>query len=257
MSLQVVHKKWLGIDLTKQNNIKYSKIEHIAQYRLKIVSHYDKYGLASTLDAFCVSKRSLYRWRKKLIEAHGDWKVLIPRSTAPKKRNSRFVDYRILKYIQQERMKQVVGHKKLYHMLKPHCKSWGISLPSITTLSRIVRMMKDKKQILSYKQVIYYAATGKIKHIKKKNNTKDRRGKYTPSSPGDVCQIDTVELRVQGKKIYSINIIDLHTRLTYCQIFTKLNSKHAQETIEQAQKHFKFTIKHIQTDKGFPAQLRQ
>jgi hypothetical protein len=113
MSLQVVHKRWLGIDLSKH---KYSKIEEIAQYRLKIVTHFDLYGLASTLDAFCVSKRSLYRWRKKLIEAHGEWRVLIPKSTTPIKRNTRYVDYRILKFIQQERMKQVVGHRKLYHL---------------------------------------------------------------------------------------------------------------------------------------------
>jgi hypothetical protein len=253
MSLNVVHKKWLGIDLSKH---KYSKIEEIAQSRLKIISHYDKYGLASTLDAFCVSKRSLYRWRKKLVESYGDWKGLTPLSTTPKNRNSRFVDYRILKFIQQERFKQVVGHRKLYHMLIPHCKNWGICVPSITTLSRVVRTMKENNQILTYKQVIYYANTGKIKRVCKPKNKKERRGEYKPTSPGDVAQIDTVELRVQGKKIYTINIIDLHTRLVYSQIFTKLNSKHAQETIEHAQEYFKFTIKHIQTDTGFPAQLR-
>jgi hypothetical protein len=227
MSLKVIHKKYLGIHISKQKNTKYSAIEEIARSRLKIITHFDLYGLASTLDAFCVSKRSLYRWRKKLIESHGDWKSLIPTSTSPKKLNTRFVDYRILRFIQSERLKQVVGHRKLYHMLKPHCESWGISLPSITTLSRVVKTMKEHKQILSYDQVVYYAKTGKIKRIKKHKNIKDRRGEYRPSSPGDICQIDTVELRVQGKKIYTINIIDLHTRLTYSQIFTKLNSKYA------------------------------
>jgi transposase InsO family protein len=175
---------------------------------------------------------------------------LIPKSTSPKNRNSRFVDYRILKFIQQTRIQQVVGHKKLYHMLIPHCKKWGISLPSITTLSRVVKTMKDNNQILSYKQVIYYATAGKIKQARKPKNTKDRRGEYMPSSPGDICQIDTVELRVKGKKIYAINIIDLHTRLIYSRIYTKLNSKHAMETIEKAQKHFKFKIQHVQTDNG-------
>jgi transposase InsO family protein len=248
MSLTVVHKKYLGIDISKQKKL--SNTETIAQSRLKIITHFDLYGLASTLDAFCVSKRSLYRWKKTLELSHGDWKSLIPKSTSPKKRNNRFVDYRILKFIQQTRIQQVVGHKKLYHMLIPHCKKWSISLPSITTLSRVVKTMKDNNQILSYKQVIYYATTGKIKPARKPKNTKDRRGEYTPSSPGDICQIDTVELRVKGKKIYAINIIDLHTRLIYSRIYTKLNSKHAMETIEKAQKHFKFKIQHVQTDNG-------
>ena len=110
--------------------------------------------------------------------------------------------------------------------------------------------MKEHKQIPSYNQVVYYAKTGKIKRIRKHQNIKDRRGEYTPSSPGDVCQIDTVELRVQGKKIYAINIIDLHTRLVCSHIFTKLNSKHAREAIEHAQSYFKFKIQHIQTDQG-------
>jgi hypothetical protein len=145
MSLHVVHKRWLGITLSKH---KYSQLEEVAQYRLKIISHFNLYGLASTLDAFCVSKRSLYRWKKMLVESHGDWKSLIPTSTSPKKRNTRFVDYRILKFIQQTRMKQVVGHKKLYHMLTPLCKQWGISVRSITTLSRVVKTMKQNKQIL-------------------------------------------------------------------------------------------------------------
>ena len=248
MSLTVVHKKYLGIDISKQKKL--SNTEHIAHSRLKIVTHFGLQGLASTLDAFCVSKRSLYRWKKKLIESHGDWKSLIPRSTSPKKRNSRYVDYRILAFIQQERLKQVVGHRKLYHMLIPHCEKWNISLPSITTLSRVVKGMKEHKQILSHNQVIYYAKTGKVKRTVKPKNKKERRGEYEPRSPGDVAQIDTVELRVQGKKIYAINIIDLHTRLVYSQIFTKLNSKHAQETIEQAQSYFKFKINHVQTDNG-------
>ena len=112
MSLRVVHKKYLGIDISKQKKL--SNTQYIAHSRLKIVTHFNLYGLASTIDAFCVSKRSPYRWRKKLIESHGDWKALVPSSTSPKKHNSRYVDYRILKFIQQERLKQVVGHRKLF-----------------------------------------------------------------------------------------------------------------------------------------------
>jgi hypothetical protein len=93
MPMKVVHKKYLGIDISKQHNTNYSAIEEIARSRLKIVTHYNLFGLASTLDAFCVSKRSLYRWKKTLELSHGDWKSLIPRSTSPRNRNTRFIEY--------------------------------------------------------------------------------------------------------------------------------------------------------------------
>jgi hypothetical protein len=209
MPMKVVHKKYLGIDISKQNNTNYSAIEEIARSRLKIVTHYSLFGLASTLDAFCVSKRSLYRWKKTLELSHGDWKSLIPTSTNPKKRNTRFVDYRILTFIQQTRMQQVVGHRKLYHMLKPHCENWGISLPSITTLSRVVKTMKEHKQILSNDQVVYYAKTGKIKRIKKSSQmiklctmlrlgkSKESKRKTIPKLEGVSTPLHLLEMNVK------------------------------------------------------------
>jgi transposase InsO family protein len=135
-------------------------------------------------------------------------------------------------------------------MLIPHCKKWGISVPSITTLSRIIKTMKHNKQIPSYKAVTYYAVSGKITKKDRKQQKKDRRGEYVPTSPGDLAQIDTVENRIHGTKRYTIDVIDVFTRLTYSKVFTNLNSKNAKTTLIEAQEYFGFTCKHVQTDNG-------
>ncbi|MGC9128974.1 MAG: helix-turn-helix domain-containing protein, partial [Acidithiobacillus sp.] len=57
-----------------------------AQERLKILTFFDKHGLAATVDAFGVSRRTLYRWKKALRESGGNPAALIPRSSAPKRK---------------------------------------------------------------------------------------------------------------------------------------------------------------------------
>ena len=71
---------------------------------------------------------------------------------------------------------------------------------------------------------------------------------------GELVQIDTVELRIHGRKRYTIDIIDVYSRLTYSKAFTTLNSDHAKTTLIEAQDYFKsnyhFSIQRIQTDNG-------
>ncbi|WP_430626746.1 helix-turn-helix domain-containing protein, partial [Thiobacter aerophilum] len=43
-----------------------------AQERLEILQFFDKHGLAATMDAFGVSRRTLYRWKKALRESGGN-----------------------------------------------------------------------------------------------------------------------------------------------------------------------------------------
>jgi transposase InsO family protein len=246
--MKVVHKKWLGIDLSQPNQD--TSNQEIAHYREKVILHYDKYGLASCLDAFGVSKSTLFRWKKKYTQGYQELVSLIPRSTTRKNQNSRWTHPEILKIIQRERFGQVVGKAKLFHIISVRCKELGIPSISQSTIGRILSNMKHNKQIPSYKTVTYYAVSGKICKKDRKQQKKDRRGEYVPTSPGDLAQIDTVENRINGLKRYTIDVIDVYTRLTYSKVFTNLNSKNAMTTLIEAQEYFGFTFKHVQTDNG-------
>jgi hypothetical protein len=55
-----------------------ANMDDIVRKRLKILNHWHKFGLASTVDAFGVSKSTLYAWRKSLRQAGGNTVALKP-----------------------------------------------------------------------------------------------------------------------------------------------------------------------------------
>ena len=62
-----------------------------AQQRLHILRFFEKHGLQATIDAFGVSRRTLYRWKAKLKAAGDNPAALAARSSAPKRpRTSRW-----------------------------------------------------------------------------------------------------------------------------------------------------------------------
>ena len=56
-----------------------------AQKRLKILKFFEKYGPAATLEAFDISRRTLYRWRSLYEKSNKDILALNPHSKAPKR----------------------------------------------------------------------------------------------------------------------------------------------------------------------------
>jgi len=57
-----------------------------AQYRLKVLRFWKKYGLEATREAFGVSRRTLYRWQAKLKAARGDPIALMPQKPVPRRK---------------------------------------------------------------------------------------------------------------------------------------------------------------------------
>jgi len=53
-------KSWYGV---KRYAWRMQTVSEIAAQRLKILTFWDKHGLAATLDAFGVSRRTLYLWK--------------------------------------------------------------------------------------------------------------------------------------------------------------------------------------------------
>ena len=74
-----------------------------AQERLKILRFFDSHGLAATQDAFGVSRRTLYRWKRALREAGGNPAALAARSCAPRRRRTPRSDPRLVAEIRKFR----------------------------------------------------------------------------------------------------------------------------------------------------------
>src|SRR3989344_3448676 len=116
-----IHCKYTGIKgfVTVYNRaVRYGyMITAEAKRRLKILEHWKKHGLQSTIDAFEVSERTLWDWKARLNMGGGKPETLNPKSKAPKEKRKRLWDAQILEEIKRLRGADVhpnLGAEKLH-----------------------------------------------------------------------------------------------------------------------------------------------
>ena len=127
-------------------------ISEEAKRRKKILEFWEKYGLEATIDAFGVSRRTLYRWKAKLKKAKGDIKALNPKSTRPKRVRQSKVPLEIVQEIRRLREQYPnIGKAKLYHLLKPFCEAKGLKTPSESTIGRVIAKDPNKMRLFPYR----------------------------------------------------------------------------------------------------------
>ncbi len=85
-----------------------------AKKRLLTISFWEKHGVEATVDAFGVSRRTLFRWKANLRRARGHVDGLNEQSTASKRRRKREYPPGFLeKVIEIRRLHDKTGKKKL------------------------------------------------------------------------------------------------------------------------------------------------
>jgi transposase-like protein len=116
-----------------------------AQERLKILRFWERHGLQATRDAFGVSRRTLYRWKKALREAGGNPAALAAKSSAPKRKRTPKTEARLAAEVRRLRtLWPNLGKEKPSVLLAPWCREQGIALPSVSTIGRIIARAPDK-----------------------------------------------------------------------------------------------------------------
>ncbi|MGY0400014.1 MAG: helix-turn-helix domain-containing protein [Ostreibacterium sp.] len=115
----------------------------IAQHRLKMLTFWDKHGLQASIDAFDISRRSLYDYRRRL-KANG-LSGLNKQSTRPKTLRTSHWDSRIIKEIKRFRKRLPnLGKEQLQVLLAPFCQSLEVACPSASTIGRLIAKAPDK-----------------------------------------------------------------------------------------------------------------
>jgi hypothetical protein len=103
----------------------------VAKYRLKVIKHYQQFGLESTLDAYPVKRSTVFLWLKKLNGKNGSLTTSIPQSTRPHKVRRMMADPRIIGEISRLRKKHYrLGKKKLKPLVDKYFQSIDIKLKS-------------------------------------------------------------------------------------------------------------------------------
>jgi transposase InsO family protein len=223
-------------------------ITETAKRRQKILMHWDKHGLSSTMDAFGVLRRTLFNWKRAFKEGGGKIEVLNPKKRIPKNKRKRSWDLRILEEIRRLRDAKVhpnLGAEKLYPLLLDFCDAFGIKrCPKSSTIERLI---VDMGGLRTFPQKVSHF--GKIKKTNRQKvlrKPKDFKVLY----PGHVIALDTVEKQKNGRRMYILTAIDIFTRTTFA-IATK---SHSSQTFAHffflIMQMFPYQIKNVLTDNG-------
>ena len=202
--------------------------------RVKILGFWHDHGEAAAKDAFGVSRRTLFRWKKKLGEAQGKLPALDPKSTAPKKRRSRIYDPSYLE--------RVITLRKEH----PHLGKKKIAILLAVSESYAGRTLADLKKrglLPQYKKLSLYAGSGSLIEHKRLKRKKFRR----PTGER-VVEVDTVVRFVNGLKRYVVTGIDTETRFAFAGVYKNHSSASAADFLSKYRSLA--PIPALQTDNG-------
>jgi transposase InsO family protein len=198
-----------------------------ANKRLKIIKFHDKYGLEATIEAFDVSRRTIYRWKTTLKRNKGNTISLTPKSTAPKRIRKPTTPKPIVDEIKKLREKYPnIGKAKLHVILKPWCKENNITLPSESTIGRIIA--RDKNKMRLFPQRI--DSKGRVKP--KKKEIKNRKPKNLKTEPMHMWAVDTIQRVTAGMRRYIMTMIDPNSRIAFAVAIPTKHTKHTAKVLE-------------------------
>src|SRR3989344_4055514 len=146
-----------------ERTIRYLHMRNEAEVRrrAKAIDFWKKHGWEGAMDAFDVSRPTLFRLQQSLASKQGRLDALDPKSRAPKGRRKRIVDPRIEQYIITERgVHPRLGKEKLTVFLQDECRKWKIPAPSESTVGRILHDLKERKRLPAYRKISVDARSG-------------------------------------------------------------------------------------------------
>jgi transposase InsO family protein len=220
-------------------------ITKTAVRRMKILEHWKKHGLSSTIDAFDISERTLWDWKGRLDKGGGKPESLNPKSKAPKQKRKRSWDIRILEEIRRLRVEHPnLGAEKIHPLLLDFCDVVDIKCPSSTTVERLI---SDMGGLRTFPQKVSHF--GKVKHANRKKVLRKPKD-LIPVYPGHVVALDTIEKQKHGKRMYILTAIDIHTRTTFAIATKSHSSKTFAHFFYLITQMFPYEIKNVLTDNG-------
>jgi len=210
-----------------------------AKERCRILAFWERHGTEATKEAFEISRRTLFRWQKKLKEKKGQLEGLNALSQAPNKRRKRKVEDSLLKKIIELRtLHPRLGKEKIHTLLK--------YTGSISTIGRILSDLKEKGSLPSEKKFSMHANTGRLIERKiKKTKKKLRRPKGYR-----VLEVDTVVRFIDGIKRYIITATDTEKHTAFAACYTNHGSTSASDFLKKCVAVLPDCPIAVQTDNG-------
>lgn len=217
---------------TLSNSVRFEASDP-AQFRLKVLEYYHRWGLRPTLDAFNVSRTSVFRWQQHYRHSGHQLTSLIPQSTRPKRVRQMTTDYRLIRLIKQLREDQGnVGS----HLLKPFVDTYATSL-GISSIEKVIKRY-------------HFVEQTSVKY-QRKSVLKRLRNKYAPkvNEPGFI-QMDSITVLINNHRLHFMSVIDIFTKFAFVRLVDRQQARNAVVTFQGFEATTPTPIHTIQTDNG-------
>lgn len=216
-----------------------------ALHRLKVIQFHNKYGTNTTMDAFKVSKRTIYRWKHMYIDSNKDPNYLIPKSKRPHNVRDMQVHINVINQIKKIRYQYgCIGKRKIKVLLDEFCILNQYPCISISTIGKVIK----RYNMISLNKRIYHNPNTKRTYKAKRN-----RVKYSPKADTHgYVQIDTILRFVNGMRLYIFNAVDIHTKFEFAYGYTSSSTNTSVDFVKKLLKVYPVEngIHTIQTDNG-------
>ena len=219
----------------------------IAETRLQIIEFHTKYGTRATVDAFSVSKPTVYRWKKTFKDNQGELESLIPASRSPRRKRTMNTNTNIITFIKSLREQyDHLGKEKIKPLLDEYCLKESIQSISESTIGKVIK----RHNLYSKSRRVYHNPTHT--HSKAKLNYKKKVKKSPKPTGAGYIEIDTITKFIQGIKLYILNAVDVTLKFQFSYGYTRLNSQNSLDFMKKLELVYPIRqgIHTVQTDNG-------
>ncbi len=218
-----------------------------AELRLKIIEFQKQYGTRATVDAYGISRRTIFRWKEILKDSKGALESLIPQSRKPKRLRVMNTPYEIITFIKSLREQYgYLGKEKIKPLMDEFCLDKHIASISISTIGKVIKRHN------------LYRRTNRIYHNPLHSHPKAKasyktRVKRSPKPTGTgYVEIDTISKFIDHMKLYILNAVDVKAKFQFSYGYTKLNSQNSLDFMRKLELVYPIEngIHTTQTDNG-------
>jgi len=234
------------------NNIGNHAKRECIEKRLEIIKFFDEFGPDATKRAFHKSRSTVYLWKQNLKRAGGKLSALAPGDTAPLRKRKRIVHPFIEHFIIDYRTTHPRADKNtIAPALALACSQAGIKPLAASTVGRIIHDLKVQGKLPTFNKITINGRSGNLLvRERKPAKKKTRRKGFTPQRPGDLVQMDTISIFVDGMKRYIFTAIDVRTRFAFACSYSSNSSANGTDFLKKFLTVAPFVTTKIQTDNG-------
>ena len=215
------------------------EMSDVAAFRIHVITHYYKYGLQPTLDAFNLKKSSLYNWINAYEKNGRRVIALVPKKTRPHNTRQMDIDWRIVSFIREMRQEHGnIGKSMLKPFIDAYVKELGIKSIGETTIQKVItrRHLTFEKKVYAQKQA------NKFQKLRVRKSPKVK-------TPGFI-QMDSIVVYINYEKHLFMCVIDVFTKFAHVVCVPDLTSATARRVFIEFEELTPTKIHTVQTDNG-------